>query len=176
MHRDSAKRSIAKAQDEQSLQYNKGRKPVPEFKQGDKVLVNPHTLDWIDSKGAGAKLKQRWIGPFEVSQVINPKVFRLRMSDKYPGFLVFNIEHLKKYHESTPEMGEHTVMPESRRTQTESQEYEVEDIVGHRRSGKALQYLVQWSGYGPQYDTWEPARGLRNAATLVRKYRERCHL
>ena len=157
MHRDSAKRSIAKAQDEQSLQYNKGRKPVPEFKQGDKVLVNPHTLDWIDSKGAGAKLKQRWIGPFEVSQVINPKVFRLRMSDKYPGFPVFNIEHLKKYHESTEEMGERTVMPESRRSQIESQEYEVEDIIGHRRSGKALQYLVRWAGYGPQYDTWEPA-------------------
>ena len=176
MHRDSAKRSIAKAQDEQSLQYNKGRRAVPEFKQGDRVLVNPHTLDWIDSKGTGAKLKQRWIGPFEVTQVINPKVFRLRMSDKYLGFPVFNIEHLKKYHESAPEMGERTVMPESRRTQVESQEYEVEDIVGHRRSGKALQYLVRWLGYGPQYDTWEPARGLRNATTLVRKYRERCNL
>jgi len=81
------------------------------------MLVNPHTLDWVDSKGMGMKLKQRWIGPFEVSQIINPKVFRFRMTDKYPGFPVFNIEHLKKYQESTPEMGECTVMQESRRTQ-----------------------------------------------------------
>ena len=172
MHRSSARRAIAKAQDEQSTQFNKGRRPVPDFKQGDRVLVNPHSLGWVDAKGAGAKLKQRWIGPFEVLQRINPKVFRLKMSDRYPGFPVFNIEHLKKYEESTPTMGERTVMPESRRSKVESPEYEVESIVGHRRSGRALQYLIRWSGYGPQYDSWEPASGLKNAPALVRKYRQ----
>ena len=172
MHRDSARRAIAKAQDEQSLQFNKGRRPVPDFKQGDRVLVNPHSLDWVDSKGAGAKLKQRWIGPFEILQKINPKVFRLRMSDNYPGFPVFNMDHLRKYEESPSDMGERATMPESRRTRVESPEYEVESIVGHRRAGKSLQYLIRWLEYGPQFDTWEPARGLRNAATLVRKYRE----
>lgn len=172
MHRDSARQAIAKAQDEQSLQFNKGRRPVPDFKQGDRVLVNPHSLDWVDSKGAGAKLKQRWIGPFEILQKINPKVFRLRMSNNYPGFPVFNMDHLRKYEESPSDMGERATMPESRRMRVESPEYEVESIVGHRRAGKSLQYLIRWLGYGPQFDTWEPARGLRNAATLVRKYRE----
>lgn len=172
MHRSSARRAIAKAQDEQSTQFNKGHRPVPDFKQGDRVLVNPHSLGWVDAKGAGAKLKQRWIGPFEVLQRINPKVFRLKMSDKYPGFPVFNIEHLKKYEESAPTMGERTVMPESRRSKVESPEYEVESIVGHRRSGRALQYLIRWSGYGPQYDSWEPASGLKNAPALVHKYRQ----
>jgi len=94
------------------------------------------------------------------------------MSDKYPGFPVFNINHLKKYEESSPEMGDRTTMPESRRTHEETPEYEVESIVGHRHFGRSLQYLVRWLGYGPQHDTWEPAQGLRNAATLVRKYRE----
>ena len=94
MHWDSTCRAIAKAQDEQLLQFNKGRRPVLDFKQGDRVLVNPHTLDWVDSKGAGMKFKQHWIGPFEVLQRINLKVFRLRMSDNYPGLPVFNIEHL----------------------------------------------------------------------------------
>ena len=172
MHRDSACQSIAKAQDEQGLQFNKGRRPVPDFKQGDRILVNPHSLDWVDLKGVSAKLKQRWIGPFEVQQKINPKVFQLRMSDKYPGLPVFNIEHLRKYEESSTEMGDCTLMPKSRRTRIEAPEYEVESIVGHRRMGKNLQYLVQWLGYGPQYDTWEPARGMRNASMLVRKYRE----
>ena len=93
MHRDSARRSIAAAQDRQATQYNKSWRPVPEFKKGSQVLVNPHSLEWVDSKGAGSKLKQRWIGPFEVVQRINPKVYRLRMSDRYPGLPVFNIEH-----------------------------------------------------------------------------------
>jgi len=34
MHRDSAHRAIAKAQDEQAHQFNKGHRPVPDFKQG----------------------------------------------------------------------------------------------------------------------------------------------
>jgi len=174
MHRDSACWSIMKAQDEQSLQFNKGRQPVPDFKQGDRVLVNLHSLDWIDSKGTRAKLKQRWIGPFEIQQKINLKVFRLRMSDKYPGFPVFNfnINHLKKYKESSPEMGDCTTMAESRRAQEETQEYEVKSIVGHHRSGRSLQYLVHWLGYGPQHDTWESAQALRNAVTLVCRYHE----
>ena len=145
---------------------------MPDFKQGDKVLVNPHFLDWVDSKGMGMKLKQRWIGPFEILQKINPNVFRLQMSDNYPGLPVFNIEHLRKYEESPPELGDHATLLESRHTRVESPGYEVESTVGDRRSGKSLQYLVCWLGYGPQYDTWEPARGLRNAATLVRKYQE----
>lgn len=58
MHRDSARRSIAVAQDKQANQYNKSRRAVPEFKKGTQVLVNPHSLEWVDSKGARAKLKQ----------------------------------------------------------------------------------------------------------------------
>ena len=114
MHRESVCRAIVKAQDEQAQQYNKGRRPVAEFKKGDKVLVNPHSLDWVDTKGSGNKLKQLWIGPFEVTQRINPNVFCLRMSHKYPGLPVFNIQHLKKYESSTAEWGEWTVMPELR--------------------------------------------------------------
>jgi len=94
--------------------------------------MNLHSLDWIDAKGNGVKLKQCWLGPFEITQRINPKVFHLRMSNKYPGFLVFNIKHLKKYEELGPEWGECTKMPESCRKQTESEEFEVEAIVGHR--------------------------------------------
>ena len=66
MHRDSTRRSIAKAQDQQVKSYNKGRKPVPDLKKGDRVLVNLHALESAESKGKGKKLTQRWIGPFEV--------------------------------------------------------------------------------------------------------------
>ena len=115
MHWESARRSIAASQDKQATQYNKNRHDVPKFKKGSQVLVNPHSLEWVDSKGAGAKLKQRWIGPFEVIQRINPKVYRLRMSDQYPGLPVFNVEHLKPYNISENEWGIRTIMKESNR-------------------------------------------------------------
>jgi hypothetical protein len=64
MHREQARRAIARAQHDQATQYNKGRRPVPVLKKGDRVLINPHTLEWMESTWAGAKLSQRWIGPF----------------------------------------------------------------------------------------------------------------
>lgn len=63
MHRESARRAIARAQTKQAESYNKGRKAL-EFEVGDYVLVNPHSLEWVESSGEGKKLVQRWIGPF----------------------------------------------------------------------------------------------------------------
>jgi hypothetical protein len=110
--RESARLAIARSQVRQVESYNKGRKPVT-FKVGDRLLINPHSLEWIESKGEGAKLVQRWIGPFKVSQVINPKTYRLRMSDKYPGSPIFSIEHLKLYEEFPDDLGERTILPET---------------------------------------------------------------
>ena len=171
MHRDSTRRAIALAQDKQAAQYNKSRRPVPEFKKGSRVLVNPHSLEWVDSKGSGAKLKQRWIGPFEVIQTINPKVYCLRMSDQYPGLPVFNIEHLKPYTESDKKWGERMLMRESRRIKPATEEYSVEAIVGHRRKRRGMEWLVRWEGYGPQFDTWEPTISLKNVPLVLNEYK-----
>ena len=173
MHRVSARRAIAKAQDEQVKSFNKGRKPVPDLKQGDCVLVNPHALEWVESKGEGKKLTQRWIGPFEVIQRINPNVYRLRMSHLYPGLPVFNYQHLKKYVETPQEYGERATLPETRSNKYAEEEYEVEKIIVERRTKKGLEYLVRWEGYGPLYDTWEPKRALRNAPEVVSLWQKR---
>ena len=176
MHRDSARQAIALAQHEQAKSYNKRRKPAPTFRLGSKVLVNPHSLEWVESKGEGAKLTPRWIGPFEVTECVNPKVYRLRLPDKYPGSPVFNIEHLKAYWDPTEEG--RTQMPESTLRKEESPEYEVEAILGHKRTGKTktLKYLVRWLGYGPQFDEWLTACDLRNASEVLREYRKRNNL
>jgi len=170
MHRDSARQAIALTQHEQAKSYNKGRKAAPTFHLGSKVLLNPHSLEWAESKGEGSKLTLRWIGPFEVTECINPKVYHLCLLDKYPGSPVFNIEHLKAYKEPTEEG--RTIMPESAIWKKESQEYEVESILGHKRiwKTKTLKYLVRWSGYGPQFDEWLTARDLRNASNVLREY------
>ena len=146
-HRGSARRAIAKAQDDQAKSYNSGRREIPPFKEGDRVLVNPHSLEWVESKGEGAKLKQRWIGPFEITQVINPNVYRLKMSNKYPGLPIFNFSHLRKYTPSPEEFSERPTLPETRTQVPEQAEYEVEKIVGHRCS-RSLP--------SPGYSVWNP--------------------
>ena len=131
MHRDSARRALAKAQHEQSKWYNLRRKEIPEIQEGDRVLVNPHSLEWIESKGEGTKLNPRWVGPFEVLERVNPKVFRLRLPDNYLGSPVINFEHLKKY--SEPQIDEErTTLRTDFKRKNESKEYKVEKIIGHR--------------------------------------------
>ena len=176
MHRESARCAIAHAQHHQSREHNKGRRAV-QFEVGDKVLVNPHSLEWVESKGEGAKLTTRWIGPFEVLQKINPNVYRLRMGDNYPGSPVINIQHLKRYETDTTHQNR-TSLPDSFVRKPESEEFEVEKIVGHRRVGRraTLQYLIRWANYGPQFDTWGTATDLKNSPILLNDYRVKHNL
>jgi hypothetical protein len=172
MHRESARLAIARAQDKQASAYNKGRKEL-DYNLGDLVMINPHSLEWLESKGEHAKLVQRAIGPFSVQERINSKVYRLDMSDLYPGSNVFNLEHLRKYRLSPPEFGERVTLPETRDRKPASEEYQVEKIIGHRfnrRLGK-VEFLVRWEGYGPQFDQWINARDLRNAPRILFEYR-----
>jgi hypothetical protein len=157
--------AIARAQNEQAKYYNKGRKDVPPFKVGDKVLINPHTLDWKESKGDGSSLSRRWIGPFEILQKINPKTYRVRLDDRYPGFPLFNYDHLKPYHESPEELGTQTTLPELRTQKAATEEYEVEHILGkkYNKSRKTHMWLVRWKNYGLQHDSWQTKKDLRNA-------------
>jgi hypothetical protein len=137
------------------------------------VLINPHSLKWIESKGEGAKLIQRWIGPFEVLQKINPKTYRLRLDDRYPGFPIFNYDHLKPYTEAKDsEENPRLQLPDSRSNALASKEYEVEKIIGKRydKSRRQYMWLVRWRNYGPQYDSWQTKRDLRNAPEMVRAF------
>ncbi|KAJ3473678.1 hypothetical protein NLI96_g12879 [Meripilus lineatus] len=141
-------------------------------------MVNPHSLEWVESKGEGSKLVQRWIGPFEVLQRISENTYRLRLGDNYPGNPVFNLQHLKRYTTSPPEFGSRPLLPELRALKPASEEYEVESIIGHKhdKSKRSLVYLVRWKGYGPSHDSWQTPRDLRNAPDLLNDYRRKVGL
>ena len=119
-------------------------------------MVNPHSLEWIKSKGEHAKLVQQAIGPFPIQERVNSKVYRLDMSDKYPSTNVFNVKHLHRYRQSPSRFGERTVLPETQAHKPASEEYQVERIVGHRQRpptipgvlGRVLP-LVQFLGHFP---------------------------
>lgn len=174
MHRDNARRAIARAQVKQSTSYNQGRR-TEEFDPGDLVLVNPHSLEWVESRGEGAKLVQRWIGPFEVTQRIGENTYRLRLGDNYPGLPIFILEHLKRYQKSPAEFGVRTSMSDNRILKPANEEYEVEKIVGHRydKKKRTWVYLVRWVGYSPLYDLWLTARDLKNAPEILYAYKSK---
>jgi hypothetical protein len=170
-HRQVAKDSIARAQETQARAHNKGRRLPEEIAEGDLVLINPHSLELLESKGAGRKLIQRRIGPFEVLEKINPQVFRLRIPSEYLMHPVINREHLKKYHQSPQEFGQRESLLNPRKLDRNEEEYEVEAIVGYKRHRNRLLFRVRWKGYGPEEDSWLNSQDLRNAPALLRAYK-----
>ncbi|RDB19235.1 hypothetical protein Hypma_013490 [Hypsizygus marmoreus] len=100
-------------------------------------------------------------------------MYRLRLPDTYPMHPVINLEHLKLYRPSNPELGERTIMP-STWDFLASEEYEVEAILGHRltgkKSGNRRLYLVRWRGYDATEDSWVTEYDIRNAPLLKREY------
>lgn len=92
----------------------------------------------METKGKGRKLVQQKIGPFEVTEVISPTAYRLRLPDTYPVHNVVNIQDLAKYHRSPDLLRPWLANPRDLLKSTE--EYEVEKIVGERKNKGKLQY------------------------------------
>lgn len=53
------------------------------------------------------------------------------------------------------------------------EEYEVDEILTHRRHRNGLQYLVKFKGYGYHENSWVTAHDLENSQQLLNKYRNR---
>jgi hypothetical protein len=50
------------------------------------------------------------------------------------------------------------------------EEYEVEKLLAHRHSGRQREFLVKWVGYGPEENTWEPLKHLKNCPEVLAEY------
>ena len=167
--RDSARDVLALAQSRQAKHYTQGHHSE-EFEVGDDVLVNPHSLELVDVKGAGCKLVQRRIGPFCISEKINDSVYRIELPPEYQMHPIINQEHLTKYHRRSP--GDESQQLPKLCPIAREEVYEVERIVGHKKLGKkGMLYRVRWKGYGPGEDTYEPEANLRNAFSHLREYK-----
>jgi hypothetical protein len=107
-----AQDSMAQAQANQAGVFNT-RRQVLAFKEGDKVLLNPHLLEWVKSKGTGVKLRQYWMGPFTVEQRILQNAYQLKLLKVFPSSNVINLEHLRPYILSPEHFGKRSTLPDS---------------------------------------------------------------
>jgi hypothetical protein len=172
--RQMARDALAQAQDKQARAYDASRR-YREFEIGSLVLVNPHSLEWLESKGAGVKLRQRWIGPFEVLKRVSINSYRIKLPRSFPGSGVINVEHLQPYISSPPEFGKRQKLPDTRKFLQEGEDYDVEDILTHRydKGRKAYVYRARFKGYSSLADKWLTARDLRDVSELLRAYQIR---
>jgi len=129
---------------------------------------------WLDSRNLkinfpSRKLAPRREGPFEISQVISPYAYRLRLPPTWKMHGIFHASLLSPYRE-TPEFGLNFISQPSTLIEGE-EEYEVETIHAHRGSPGQRQYLVSWKGYSHAEDTWEPESHLAHARFVLHAYK-----
>ena len=48
--------------------------------------------------------------------------------------------------------------------------YEVNEIIDSKLFGRTLKFLVNWKGYGPEDNTWEPLSNLDGSAQAIKDY------
>jgi hypothetical protein len=120
-----ARKCLIAAQQRQKALADKNRIETT-LKVGDKVLLSTKYLNLKHSKKS-RKLLPKWIGPFEVVQVV---AYKLKMNPGWRVHLVFHVSLLEPYRESG------RVQPPPPPIKMEGAlEYEVESILEHRFRG-----------------------------------------
>ena len=136
------------------------------WKSGDKIWLEERNLKLCyPSK----KLAPRREGPFEITQVISPVAYKLRLPPTWKIHNVFHASLLSSYRE-TPEHGLNFSNPPSDLIRGE-EEYKIDKILSHRGTQGRRQYLVSWKGYSAAENTWELEGNLQHAQTLLKAYK-----
>lgn len=173
--RNKAKEAILLSQAHQKRNYNKGR-IITEFKEGDLVIINPHSLELLkNEKGRGKKLLMKYDGPFEVLRRISPVTYQIRLPASYGMHPILNIAHLEKYNRSPEELGDRPTKNLNRSDFESLPEYEVEKIIMEKwrkgpRGRRVPLFKTRFIGYGPEYDEWLTLKDLRNAPLVLKEW------
>lgn len=165
-----AKDALIEAQDRQTKYADQHRRHE-EFKIGDKVLLSTKNIqNPADRNRPKQKMTPKFIGPYDIVNVISPVAYRLNLPSTLRIHPVFHVSLLKQYHE-TPGIFDRPLPPlATHMPDTEQEEYEVELILDKRIIRKKAQYLIKWLGYPLHDATWEPVGNLTNALGKLQEF------
>ncbi|KAJ2935130.1 hypothetical protein H1R20_g1983, partial [Candolleomyces eurysporus] len=167
-----ARDALVKAKVDQAAEANKTRRDDPEFDVGERVwLCTRHRRREYLAKGQKrvAKFMPRYDGPYLIlDRNLATSTYTLLLPEHSNTHPTFHVAWLKKVVENDAKK-----WPERERrrpgaivTEDGTEEWEVEKIIDERRRGKGSQYLVRWAGYGPECDTWLPAKEVEDCQAL----------
>ena len=116
-----------------------------------------------------------YCGPFRGLEKLT-EAYRLELPPHMQIHPVFHVSQLKLYRKVESEEQKYS-KPNPIVTPEGTEEYEVKEIVGHRKRCRGrhtkIEYLVFWKGYPAYETTWEPEENLENALERVEEYYRR---
>ena len=142
-----------------------------QYAVGQRVLLRTEYITWTGLNEAGRHFKQPYIGPFIISKVLSHgRAYQLDFGDLdiriHP---VQPVSRLELYNDSAQEP-----LPLPQMITEEGQPlFEISQIVSHKVVRGVEQYLVRYSGYGPEHDAWVKSTEMTNAADMIAAYKAR---
>lgn len=152
--------AIAFAQARQARYYDERHKPKS-FEVGDRVMLN--VKDFRIPGILSSKIGPKRIGPFTIMERHGNLAYRL---DLPPSYRMHPVVSIAKLEPAVTDDSRHSRPPPEVHDDNE-EHFEVQNIVDERLVRGRLQYLVDWTGYGPHERTWEPATEIKRGAPNV---------
>jgi hypothetical protein len=147
-----AKAALVKSKQDMERYYNRRRRPAPTFEPGEKVFLDASD---IHTTRPSRKLSHRMIGPYVVEERVGSHAYRLKLplslSRLHP---VFHVVKLAPY-PMDPIPGRQPDPPPSPILHEGEEHHEVERILDSRMFRNRLQFLIKWTGYGYEENSWE---------------------
>jgi hypothetical protein len=130
---------------------------------------------WLEAKNlklqyANRKLAPKRQGPFEITEVLGPVTYRLKLPNTWKIHPVFHAHLLTPYRENETHGPNYSKPPPDLIGNEE--EYEIEAIINHKRFRNTRKYLIAWKGYGTSENEWILERDLKHAPTLLSTYKK----
>ena len=174
-HRAEAADATSYASAKAKIYYDSRHQPLL-FKPGDQAFLRLHHGYSLPGK-PNPKLSNQRTGPFLVKRRVGRLAYELELPPQWRVHPVISVTQLEPMPGRDPYDRYRPHHPASVHmegdTETEKS-YEVEKLVSRRirRYGKkdVTQYLIRWSGYGPEYDEWKSLSALGNSMDLVEEY------
>ena len=133
---------------------------------GDFVLLSTTNLR---VKNVPAKLRCKFVGPFEIVDKIGPLVYRLKLPDTWKIHNVFHVSLLKPWNQSLFSAAQQQVVPELEEPKA-VQYYETEKIIRWRWVGqgrwRTKKYLVLWRDQPVEEMSWVPEANFPDKTAL----------
>ena len=139
---------------EDQIHLNSLSEPITQFQIGSFVLVQRR-------EGIPSRLHTKWLGPMKILSNENSEYRLLNLITTKEK--IYHAQHMRKF------IFNPLVVDPSDVARRDYLEYFVERIENHRGNPKrvsTMEFLVKWSTYDTQHNSWEPYANLRKTTQL----------
>jgi len=153
--------NLKEAQEISKYHADKKRSKPPEINVNDFVWLS---LKNIKTKRPSKKLDSLHAGPFKVLRKLSEVTYHLELP---PTMKIHPVFHVSLLHPANKDSNPNRQQPPPPPVIVDNEEeFQVNQILDSRIRRNKVEYLVDWTGYGPNDRTWEPQENLQDLEAL----------